>query len=97
MAVVRGRPSGMNQEEAKGTSKGTVERMNESDDAMIDVQTHLLKKHKKIITDRSKFLHQHTVAKYAHASIMLDETVDAVLHDSLRLQSESRQVASHSL
>ena len=28
---------------------------------------------------------------------MLDETIDAVNEESLRLQSESRQVASHSL
>jgi len=97
MCATYGRPSVMNLNEASGISKGTVERINESDDAMIDVQNLIMKKRKHIHTDKSNFSHRSTVSRWAQASIMLDETVDAVPHDSLRLQSESRQVASHSL
>eukprot|EP00979_Chaetoceros_neogracilis_P001726 scaffold305_cov267-Chaetoceros_neogracile.AAC.43 len=99
MFLVRGRRNVLNHAEAIALSKTVDAKVNECHDAIEDVHRHVAKKQKgkDLLCNGVETIHPATARKYAVASIMLDETVHGVRSESPRIQSESRQVASHSL
>ena len=99
MFLLPGRRNVLNHAEAIALSKTVHAKVNECHDAIEDVHLHVAKKQKgtDLLCNGVETIHPAIARKYAVASIMLDETVHGVRSESPRIQSESRQVASHSL
>ena len=98
MTVPMGRSNnGINKKKIISLNDNVQKKGNEGENAMIDAQGMIMDRRMAIKGNRAAYVHRTTVRNYAQAAIMLDARVDAVDEASLRLQSESRQVASHSL